>query len=191
MLKFPKPMKQTLKILFYFLLFFCIACQNEPTANETTVTHIASDNQITWTTNGVRFSPPQVRGFLFQKNNYYQLDMSAMEGSAGLLLILVTDNENLKGRYSIEQVDKDGIPFSKTGVKMNTLENGMLSVYISEDCKSIEGFIAIEEYDKINQTISGQFEVNLCTNGRFGKVDNKMLTNGQFEKIALNTPNTQ
>ena len=134
-------------------------------------------NELGWEIGEKVFKPAKVQGSLikYPKNN--RLSITAMDGTEGILILINTPNQNLKGTYPLDKA-------SNNSIKLNNVENKLLNVFTSESCKSSAGQVIITEHDGTAKTISGYFDVKLCAATFNSSTKQVIVENGKFNKAS-------
>ncbi len=143
---------------------------------------------MSWEEDAATIVPSKIEGNFLQYSNYCQIMLVGRGADRNdLLCLLVSQEKDIIGTHSLSNNrNKLGIPYEKTSIKQNHLNEGMLEIYISEACRPSSGKVVITDFDPESYTLSGHFEARLCTTGKLGRLAKKRLKNGQFHQIKLN-----
>ena len=134
-------------------------------------------NELGWEINTEIFKPAKVQGSLIRYPNNNRLSITAMDGTEGILILINTPNKNLKGTYPLDKA-------SNNSIKLNNVENKLLNVFTSESCKAAAGSVIITEHDESSKTVSGYFDVKLCSATYNSTKKQVIIENGKFNKAS-------
>jgi len=165
-----------IKYLLHSINFFILLCLllNSCGSDQEQQRLELIDNQIAWFNEGQPTFPKEVRCSWISKDDKERISITGFTGSEGIMLLIYPEYSNIKGEYKME---------GENSIMLNKKEGGQLAVFLSGACKPVTGKVVITEHDKINNTVSGYFEGNLCPKGKFILHKNTSIRGGAFKKV--------
>lgn len=134
-----------------------------------------SANEVGWKIDGTSFKPKNINASYILQETKNRFSITAVDGSEGVLILLYSENENLRGTYPLNKETGNSI-------KLNKKSDRGLNVFVTERCKAPKGQVIITAHDTKNKTVSGYFDAMLCASVlRNGGTH--IIENGKFEKV--------